>query len=131
MIVKFMVEVLLHFGCLQHRTVKSQQLLPRSNLTANKPYKTTAFMKYMAKLLAITLLLSACTKDPKPVSYYKQNESERKQMLEKFKDNPGKYQKDGDVINAVQAEQQIQTERFFKMEPPKKPSEGAGLFKLK
>lgn len=88
-------------------------------------------MKYMAKLLAILLLLSACSKDPKPVSYYKQNESERKQMVDKFKDNPGKYQKDGDVINAVQAEQQIQAERLFKYTPPKTNTQGPGLLKFK
>lgn len=88
-------------------------------------------MKYMAKLLAILLLLSACAKDPKPVSYYKQNEAARKQMVDKFKDNPGKYQKDGDVINAVQAEQQIQAERFFKYTPTKTDTKGAGLLQLK
>ena len=88
-------------------------------------------MKKFTRLLILALLLSGCAKDPKPVEFYKKNETERKVLLDKFKANPGKYKDEGDVINAVQAETQLQNEHFFSYKPAKVTAKGAGAFQLK
>lgn len=84
-------------------------------------------MRNLLLALIAVLVIAACSKEPKPVSFYKENHAARKEVLSKLKENPGKYKNDPDVINAVQAE----TEILFSFKPEPVTQKGAGTFQLK
>jgi hypothetical protein len=103
-------------------------------LTCSKVKTSNQRRKNMFKkavVLMALVALSACSSEPKSVDYYRSHETERKELVNKFKSNPEKYQANGDVKNAVTAERQINSERVMKYTPPTTSSEGAGTMKLK
>lgn len=72
--------------------------------------KRIAFAAFVA-LVGITL--GACSKEPKTVEYYKQHEAERRAVLDKYKDNPGKFRDDPDAINALEAATRLRKEHLY------------------
>lgn len=72
--------------------------------------KRIAFAVFVA---FVGISLGACSKEPKTVEYYKQHEAERKAVLERFKDNPGKLRDDPDAINALEAETRLRKEHLY------------------
>lgn len=87
-------------------------------------------MKKKIIFIALSLIIAGCSVEPKTVEYYKTHPVERAAVLAKYKQSPGKYKNDPDVINAIQAEWIIQAEKN-KFVKPVNNTTGAGLFKLK
>lgn len=88
-------------------------------------------MKKMV-MLVIVIMLTACSSEPKSVKYYEEHEQERKEQVQKNIENPGKWSKDLNVINAVQAQRNINDRNTWKgFGKTKANSEGAGSFVLK
>ena len=71
--------------------------------------KMEDFMKrFFLGIVMLTIIITACKPpEPKPKSYYMQNEAERIKLVNELKDNPGKYKNDPDHINADSAEADI------------------------
>ena len=89
-------------------------------------------MKRIIAGIIIVGAVSACkAKEPKPVSFYEGNEVERKAVVAKCTDNPGKYQGDADCINALNAASNIETRRIFEYKPSPVTVKGPGLYKIK
>jgi hypothetical protein len=70
--------------------------------------KTTA----LVLILAFSFMAFGCNKEnkenkePKTVTYYKEHPEERKVLMKKCSDNPGKYEENPDCINAETAQHQ-------------------------
>jgi hypothetical protein len=93
-------------------------------------------MKKTALMMICGLMvvnLAACHKEPKTVSYYKDaaHEAERKELVKKFLDNPRMLKDNPDAVNAVKAEQDIESARVMKYTPVKVDTKGAGTLQLK
>jgi len=69
-------------------------------------------MKKMT-MLAISLALAACSREAptQPVSWYKEHEAERVEMLASCKDNPGERGLSPNCINAQKAQNELDAGR--------------------
>jgi uncharacterized lipoprotein YehR (DUF1307 family) len=63
--------------------------------------------KKMIFISSVLLALTACGEKEQTVDWYEQNAPERKAMLEKCKNNPGRYQNNPNCINADTAENRL------------------------
>jgi Tfp pilus assembly protein PilP len=64
-------------------------------------------MKKIIFISSVLLALTACAEKEQTVDWYEQNETERKAMIEKCKNNPGRYQNNPNCINAYTASDRL------------------------